>query len=381
MTDIDTEYDVVIVGAGPAGCACALALKDSGLRVAMMEQHSFPRDKICGDAIPGRAIKVLNSIDPSFANQFKQFPHKCATKTATIHYKGKEVTFNWVLEAYTCARMDFDNFLFELVKANTKTEIRLNTAPVKAALRDGFMSITTHDATVRTKLVIGADGAHSVIAKQLTTNAMDRHHHIGSVRAYFSNVAIEGTDNVAVYFDNQYLPSYLWIFPLPGNIANVGFGMLSSEIARQRIDIKKVFHEFIQRSPILKGQFASARQESKLQGFGLPLGSRVQTVSGGHFMLAGDAASLIDPITGDGIGNAMLSGRLAAEQAIRCFATGDFGAAMMSAYDRVLMGKLGKELRVHYTAQRVLSRMPFLLDAVFVASRNKYLKRIIQNGL
>src|SRR5262245_20317142 len=73
------QYDVIIVGAGPAGCACAMALRNSGLRVALIEKHQFPRDKVCGDAIPGRAIKFLHEIDPQFAVRLAAFTEKLPT--------------------------------------------------------------------------------------------------------------------------------------------------------------------------------------------------------------------------------------------------------------------------------------------------------------
>ena len=113
----------------------------------------------------------------------------------------------------------------------------------------------------------------------------------------------------------------------------------------------------------------------------LPLGSRVGTLSGAHFMLTGDAASLIDPISGDGIGNAMLSGQLAAAQAIACFRENNFSATHMKAYDAALLKKIGKELRSRYNMQRALSKAPFLLDIIFPACSNKYIKRLVQKGL
>src|ERR1044072_5269738 len=101
------KYDVVIVGAGPAGCACALALKDANLKVAILDKQSFPRDKVCGDAIPGRAVKTLKQISPEFAEAFKNFPKKYLTQKTEVSFKGRSMNFYWKNEAYTCARMDF----------------------------------------------------------------------------------------------------------------------------------------------------------------------------------------------------------------------------------------------------------------------------------
>jgi len=383
LTGNALHYDVIIVGAGPAGCACALALKDSGLKVAMLDKASFPRDKVCGDAIPGRAIKALKSIDPGHEAAFKEFPAKCTTKKTTLFYKGREVTFSWVREAFTCTRMEFDNFLFSLVKEKTTTELYTNIAP-ENVLQDtnGYSFSTKNDNTLFTcRLLIGADGAQSGLAKQLAGRTMNRAHYAGSVRAYYSNITGIESDTTEVYFNRRFLPSYLWVFPLPGNKANVGFGMLSDEIARRKINIKNAFYDFIERDPVLKNKFANAIQEGPLEGFGLPLGSDIGIISGNHFMLAGDAASLIDPISGDGIGNAMVSGALAARQAIKCFDQNNFTAVFMKEYDKTLKSAIGAELKMHYNTQRAMSRMPFLLDVVIFASRNKILKRFMQKFL
>ncbi len=376
------KYDVLIIGAGPAGCACALELRNAGLKVALVDKASFPRDKVCGDAIPGRAIKTLKQIDPGFEIAFKNFHKKYETKKTTLYYKKKAITFNWVRTAYTCTRMEFDNFLLGLVRENTSTDIYTNTLPYNfIKTDDGFSVIIKNSATIfNTKILIGADGAQSAIAKQLTNKKLDRDHHVGSVRAYFSNVSgIE--DTTEIYFDREFLPSYLWVFPLPGNIVNVGFGMLSGEIAKRRINIKKAFYDFIDNTPELKLKFKNAKQLSDLEGFGLPLGSKVNRLSGANFMLTGDAASLIDPISGDGIGNAMLSGKLAAEQTVSCFKQADFTAVFMKKYDQSLLQIIGEELNTHYRAQRILSKMPLLLDILFLACKNQTLNKIVRKKL
>lgn len=375
-------YDIIISGAGPAGTTCALALANAGLKVALIDRSMFPRDKVCGDAIPGRAVKTLYSINPKFETAFKDFKPKLITKKTSLFYKGKNIQFNWVGEAYTCARMDFDNFLFSLAADNSGADIYTGVTISSVTKNNEGFILSTKEGTILTcKMLIGADGAQSIIAKQLANRTLDRDNHVGSVRAYYANITGLDSNTTEVYFDKRFLPSYLWIFPLPNNTANVGFGMLSSEIAKRKVNLKALFYDFIAQVPELQTRLKDATQTSPLEGFGLPLGATDVTISGNGYMLIGDAASLIDPISGDGIGNAMLSGKLAAEQAKRCFTENNYTEGFIKAYDKALFTKIGNELKTHYHARRIMANMPILLDTVFLACRSPFLKGIVQKGL
>jgi len=117
-------HDVLIIGAGPAGATAALALKDAGLKVALIDKAQFPRDKVCGDAIPGRAVRVLRELSPAYAQAFQQFPKQCFTSCSAFYVNNHlPIELHWVNQAYTCARLDFDNWLVELVQKETDTEL------------------------------------------------------------------------------------------------------------------------------------------------------------------------------------------------------------------------------------------------------------------
>ena len=376
------KFDVIIAGAGPAGSTCALALKDAGLKVVVVEKSSFPRDKVCGDAIPGRAVKILKSIDPEYGIAMRSLAEKYETRSTALHYDRRQLIINWAGEAYTSPRIHFDNFLFGLMQRHAGATIITGDSPQQLIRSDGDVLLSLASGRrLQSPLIIGADGAHSFVGRSFCSHAIARDHHVASVRAYYSGVQGLDENTNEVYFDKRYLPSYLWVFPIPGGLANVGFGMLSAEIVRRKINIKQAFYAFINNVPALREKFSTARQEGSLEGFGLPLGSLKVQMSGDNFMLAGDAASLIDPITGEGIGNAMLSGKLAAERAIRCHGVGDFAASFMGNYDAAIDGALGSELKARYKAQRLLFRFPFLLDAIFTAGQNKFLRQMMQQGL
>ncbi|MEM9992199.1 MAG: geranylgeranyl reductase family protein, partial [Bacteroidota bacterium] len=357
-------YDVVIVGAGPAGCTLALALKDANLNVLLLERAKFPRDKVCGDAIPGRAVKILEQLDPRFVQAFDEMPEKAYTKE-TIFWANdqRHVRINWVNKAFTCARLDFDQQLFQLVQQYTSTKIVENCVVRKIHVHPlGVELECSGSKTFQAKVIIGCDGARSVVRQQLTDYKSDPLHSGSAVRAYYSNVHTMQAHCTEVYMQKEHLPGYFWLFPLPNGRANAGFGMRADYIAKHRINLKDAFYQFIEASPILKEKLKDATLEGKILGFGLPFGSQKVQVSGERFLLTGDAASLIDPSTGDGIGNAMLSARVAAEQIQRSFQAQRFDADFLSHYDVKLYDKLWSELRLRTLAQRSVGRFPWLLD-------------------
>jgi len=376
----DNFFDVVIVGAGPAGCATAMALKDAGLKTAIVDKHIFPRDKVCGDAIPGRAITVLKEIYPPFLQELASFNKKLLTKSTACFYNKKKVEFNWVQEAYTSARMDFDNLLFSIVRNNTNTKIFEDTE-IKDIIKndEGFtLQVRNNETVFKATMIIGADGINGVTAKKLAGYQIDRNHHVASVRTYYKNVGDVSESRTEIYFDKKYLPGYFWIFPLNDNVSNVGFGMLSEDVAQKKINIKKSFYDFIERSETLKEKFHAAQQEGGLMGCGLPLGSKWVKMCGDNFILTGDAASLIDPASGSGIGNAVLSGKLAAQQVIKCFAENNFSADFIKAYDRKLYKIIGAELKRNGFALKYLSRIPFFINLGFSLGKSNFIKKFVK---
>ncbi|OQP50285.1 hypothetical protein A4H97_00095 [Niastella yeongjuensis] len=374
------HYDVIIVGAGPAGCACAMALKNSGLRVALIDKHQFPRDKVCGDAIPGRAIKFLHEIDPQFAERLAAFTEKLPTRSTLCYYNNKKLDFTWTLEAYTVTREHFDNFLFAAVKNNSEVHTVEGVSVSDVVRSASGYTVIAKDTNKRydCTMLIGADGINGVTAKKLTARQMDRKHHVAGVRAYYSGVSGMEDTCTEVYFDKKYLPGYFWVFPIKGGLVNAGMGILSDMVVSNKINVKNAFYDFIDRSPVLKEKFKNAQPVGTLQGCGLPMGSRWVSMSGDHFLLAGDAASLIDPVSGDGIGNAVLSGKLAAEQVTQCFANNYFSAAFVKNYDQILYKRAGADMRRKTRVLKTMARMPFLFEAAFIVGQNRIIKKFMK---
>ena len=356
--------DVAIVGAGPGGCAAALELGKCGLRVALVDKSIFPRDKVCGDAIPGPAIKVLHEIDPRYALSLNELPTVQRSRRTRLHLNGhRPVTLHWETVAYTCRRTDFDHHLLGLVRRYTPTHVRTGSAVEDIDVReDGVVLQMGNGETIRAGGVIGADGAQSLVGKLLAGHRLDREHHGGAVRQYYRGVAGLEADRLEIHSLPDFMPGYFWIFPLADGGCNVGFGMHSAAITAGRVNLRASIGAFIDASPELRERFRGAAPTEAVVGFGLPFGSRRIRVSGNRYLLVGDAASLIDPLTGDGIGQAIGSGLLAARAAATCHAGGNWSDAATAGYGEALHRRYGKMLRTRTRVLDAHRRWPFLVD-------------------
>jgi len=367
--------EVCIVGAGPGGCSTALFLAKQGIPSLLIDKATFPRDKICGDGISGWVLNILNKLDtqinyklaatdyqvPSWGARFVAPNHR----VLDVPFKIEDAVNDNLPAGFVSKRIDFDNFLVEQAKQNPhinfidNTEIKhFETTKDFALLKD------TSGNTYKTQLVVFANGAYSSFSKELAGIHMEKRHYIAGIRSYYDGVGgIHEKNYIELHFLKNVLPGYFWIFPLPNGQANVGLGMRSDKISKKKVNLKKELYSLIHTHPTLKERFKNAKEIDPPKGFGLPLGSKKRSISGERFMLVGDAASLIDPFTGEGIGNAMASGMYAAQHAEKCLQANSFSASYMKAYDQYTYGKIGSELKLSKLMQDLLN-FPWLFSLI-----------------
>ncbi|MBK5278781.1 MAG: geranylgeranyl reductase family protein [Bacteroidia bacterium] len=378
-------FDVIICGGGPAGSTCALALADSGLKVAVIEKQKFPRDKVCGDAIAAYVHKVLNTINPKFKDALSEFKEKVMVDTCRIvapNANAFDITFSQ--SGFISTRVSWDNFLYELASVQNNITYFLNHAVTEVIIDSTKCEtiVQTEHTSFKGKIVIGCDGAHSIINKKIVGTKPDLNHYSGAVRAYYKNVTGIPDRTFELHFIKGLSPGYFWIFPLKDNLANVGLGALSASISKQKLNLRKIFEDAIHNVSYLKERFKDAEQIGQLEGFGLPLGSRKVVMSGDNFMLCGDAASLIDPLSGEGIGQAMVSGRYAGWQAKKCFDQNNFTGTFMKQYDKLVYDKFWARHRKNYLIQQMIGKREWLLNGVVnLTSRNRFIKDLLMRAL
>jgi geranylgeranyl reductase family protein len=282
-------------------------------------------------------------------------------------------SFNGISSGYVCRRMVYDNILFQAAREKVETiegftvedVIKPNgrVQGVKGRFEDG------REKEFTANVVVGADGFNSVILRKLELYDHDPDHLLVATRAYYSGVT-GLSDAIELHYIREVLPGYFWIFPLENGMANVGLGMIHSALKKKGVRLRSA-HIAATEAPVFKERFKNARLIGDIQGWNLPVGSKRRRMHGDGFMLVGDAAGLIDPFTGEGIGNAMCSGKIAAQTIAEIGNAKDYSANRLKIYSDTVWRTLGGELNLAYRLQRTARFTPLVNLVVNRASKRQ----------
>jgi geranylgeranyl reductase family protein len=355
-------YDLIIVGAGPSGATAALYAQRMGLTTLLLDKARFPRDKICGDALGGKAVAVLRDL--GLLDQVRDLPGTevrhivfGSPKHIEIDIDLTRATRREFVTGFVIRRKIFDNFLFQHARAAATEcleEFTVDDLVVEDGVVKGVRGNRKGESETREyrgRIVIAADGYRSTVAQKLGLYHIDQDHWIFALRQYVSNVA-DLRDQIELHYVENVIPGYFWIFPLENGQANIGIGMVMSKMKAKKINLVDELSKVI-RSPHFATRFTEAQPMEDPIGWHLPVGSVHRRCHGPGFMILGDAAGLIDPFTGEGISNAMHSARRAIEVARLACDEEDFGEASLARYDSRLWGDIGDELAVSTKLQKI----------------------------
>lgn len=391
------HFDCIVVGGGPGGAASASYLAMEGKKVLLIEKGKWPRDKICGDAVGGKSLGHVKAL--GVKAKLEQTPHFRVTGIVFSSPNGSDVTVPLPeedvarLEAgYSLPRQQFDWLLFEratelvienggsVIQDAVVTEVHDNSGVV-SGVEVGIGGKRGEKRTYTAPWTIGAGGyqcpvARKVVKELAQEELVDRMHYCGGYREYWSGVkGCEGNaGNIEIHFVDSVIPGYFWLFPLGGGKVNVGIGMVMGLLDKQKAKLKALQADVIANHPLFKERFADAEMiKGTGKGWQLPFGSprkgeknQPRRAYAPGALLVGDAASLVDPFSGEGVGNALVSGEMAARHVI----ANEGGVA----YQEELWAALGPELTNSFKMQK-MSRRKWLLNW-FVGKAGK--KPVIQ---
>jgi len=336
----DRIADVIVVGAGPAGSSAAFYLARAGVDVLLLDKSAFPRDKICGDSMAAGSEQVVTDmglqswIDESGFAPFQGFLLGSPSRE-TVFISRAAAGVSDRFPGYLVPRVELDQ---AMVSSAVQAGARLHEG-VKAMRLERVdpSTVLVHalrgkdSARYRAKLVIAADGGRSTFTRKL--GLLDRKGEAVAVRGYFEGAA--GKPGVLeIHWEPKINPGYGWIFHMTGGTANVGIGTFASVAKARKYNFQKMLQLFIRENPSAREALDGATLRGAVRGHPLRMDADRARVLQPNVLVCGEAAGVVHPMTGEGIGPAMRCGRLAARHAERALDRGDFSGASLSSYER-----------------------------------------------
>jgi len=385
--------EICIIGAGPAGISAAICLAKNNIPVNLIEKNSISHDKICGGGISGKALQLLYNLDNKIIDEILLQPETKISNGIKIFSPNKkvlsvpfpkEIGANSLPPGITCKRIDFDNVLINAIDKYPCINFFRGTNISKLEQGSDSMELSSEDEKYffKTKLVIFASGANSWLSNKLTNfNKNIKNTGIG-LRGYFEGVEFPNDKGfIELHFLKELLPGYLWIFPLNNNLANVGIYQILKQIHGKKINLKKLLFELIDRNKSLSLRFKNASICNNIQSFNSPLSIGKRKISGSNFLVCGDAASLVNSFSGEGIGNAIESGIIVGLQAINSIKNNDFSDSFLREYDNKIYRNFEKDFKLNNRALKHAKNASLLNFIINSSNYNKILFNKISNLL
>jgi len=344
------DCDAVVVGGGPAGAAAAARLAAGGFATVVVDRATFPRDKVCGDFVGPAALAELADLGVTGTEAFgaTNIIGQCA-----LHVDGDRLGALPVpqvdgLPGYgrVIPRRHLDAWVLDAARqaGATVLEGRKVTAVEQAP---GAVTVRGHGAAgpwqLRARLLVGADGSNSVIARALRGTGPPRQDRIVAVRAYFEDVG-GPAGRADICLGGDCFPGYAWLFPCGGGQANVGVGMVASTYPQAGRNLRELLLALIAEDPSLRHRLRGARLRGRVLGCPLTTYNPRLALAGDRLMLVGDAAGLINPLNGEGIQYALHSARWAADVAADRLASGRLDAPSLAGYEQRVHHSLSQDM-------------------------------------
>ncbi len=349
------DCDVLITGGGPSGSALAYYLAKAGIKVIVVESQKFPRDKICGDAVSAVALSELDKMgitnleEFSKANQINDVALFIEQEKITVDLtRSEELPF----QGRVIPRLKLDNWIYEAALKAGAIFLE-DTRLINYSIYEDYVSIEikcgVNNRVLKSKLIAGADGSNSTVARKLNGNKPSEAYQLLGLRAYYEDVN-GPTDRCDIFFTGDNFPGLFWLFPTGPGTANVGSAMIARTIPPNQTHVKTLLNNQTRNNNNLAERIGKGKIRGKIHGWPLTFQDPKAAIVGDHVLLVGDAAGLINPLSGDGIQYALLSARWAAECLAECVAKNDYSLASLQSYKK----KLDKEMAYDMALSQLL---------------------------
>jgi geranylgeranyl reductase family protein len=342
---MDSQPDVLVAGGGPAGATAAIHAARAGMRVILVDKASFPRDKTCGDGLTAMALRALEHLDvdvPALPG------YQRVDTTVLVTPNGRRITLPHAEDGHHAGvvrREALDAALLARAR-DAGVDVRERVAVAEVAPDGSRLKVGLSDGTwLATPFVVAADGHWSTVRRLVEHEASPDLGEWHAVRQYFEHV---DDDRLFVLFERDLLPGYAWVFPLPNGGANVGYGVLRR--GRAGRDLRALWPSVRDRRSVRRVLGPRAQPAGPMRAWPIPTRFDASRLAAGRVLFAGDAARVVDPMTGEGIAQAMESGALAAESISLGGDAGDVTTRYRTSVERAL----GADLRFAAALQRVL---------------------------
>ena len=359
------EFDVVIAGGGPAGSSLAMLLRRAGCTVALVDAARFPRHKICGEYVPPAALPMFARL--GVLDSILALGPRRPVGMAVISPDGTEVLGRYAGAArgLSLRRYDLDHALLEGARRDGAVVLERSRVTALQRRPGGGFEVTVRrsagDETLGGRILVGADGRNSFVARRLGMRRSEPRHRKWAVMAH-----VRGLATAADHGEMIITPyGYCGINPLPGDLANVcvvvdrdDLGSVAGRGAR----LADFLRERIAAHPLTRARLASAEIAAGPWATG-PMACRAARSVDDSVLLVGDAAGFYDPFTGEGIGMALRGAEIAAEVLAGALRRGRTGRRDLAPYEEERRRAFRSRLRLDRVLQTVLKR-PRLADWV-----------------
>jgi geranylgeranyl reductase family protein len=362
--------DVAVVGGGPAGVAASVTLARAGREVVLVDKARFPRDKACGDGLTTSALRRLEQLGlrPAAVSSWQDVGdvrvRSPSGRTVAFPLPAGQGVF-----AAVARRRELDAALLDLARA---AGVKVYDGHGLTAARcdpDAGSVVLEVDGIgpVAARYAIGADGMWSPLRKAL--GVADEPGYLGewhAFRQYFGGVAEAAATQLWIWFEPDLLPGYAWSFPLAGGRANVGFG-IQRRGGQPTAVMKQQWAELLARPHLRRVLGPAAAPEGPHKAWPIParIDRTALSAAGGRALFVGDAARATDPMTGEGIGQALETGVLAAEAVASAGALAPASAA--ARYERAVRRSVAVDNRLAALLSRALQHRKGVRGALRLA--------------